>query len=365
MSDSSIDLSEKNDTLTLPPLSRMLMSNEVTIEQIASSEEKAGNGRWTVAKDVRSLLMTTFTFIHAIIFSYGFWFSYTKVVSTLALSAFGAMANAAALVLYFDLAVLIFPVCRTLTSILRRTPLGTIIHHDTSVFFHKMIGWYLVFFASVHTVGHWVNFALLAAENGRGLKSFLESNFGNTPGWSGYVLLVSLGLIAVTSLKGSRLANFERFYYTHHLFVVFFVVSSVHGICWAIREDNASNRASTCSVGYGSIWQWWMYGGFGYLLVERIKREIVGRYKTYISKVIRHPCDVVEIQIKKEKTRIKIGQVRGSCSLPLLTLIWSSTSISAAPKSHFGNTALSCSRALPRRIFCLFTSIALATSPVQ
>ena len=341
------------------------MSNEVTIKQIASSEVKAGKGRWTVTKDVRSLLMATFTLIHAIIFSYGFWFSYTKVTSILALSAFGAMAKAAALVIYFDLAVLIYPVCRTLTSILRRTPLGKIIHHDTSVFFHKMIGWYLVFFASVHTIGHWVTFALLAAENGRGLKGFLESSFGNTPGWSGYVLLVSLGLIAITSLQKVRLANFERFYYTHHLFVVFFVVSSVHGICCAIREDKGSNPASTCSVGYGSIWQWWMYGGFGYLLVERIKREIVGRYKTYISKVIRHPGDVVEIQIKKEKTRIKIGQVRNSLLLPLLALIWSSTSSSAAPKSHFGKTALSCSRALPRRIFCLFISIALATSPLQ
>ena len=341
------------------------MSNEVTIEQITNSGQRPGHGRWTVAPDVGSLLMATFTLIHAIIFSYGFWSSYTKMTSTLALSAFGAMANAAALVIYFDLAVLIYPVCRTLTSILRRTFHGTIIHHNTSVFFHKMIGWYLVFFASVHTIGHWVNFALLAAENGRGLRGFLASNFGTIPGWSGYVLLVSLGLIAVTSLKRFRLANFERFYYTHHLFVVVFVVSSVHGICCASREDNGSNRASTCSVGYGSIWQWWMYGGFGYLLVDRIKREIVGRYKTYISKVIRHPCDVVEIQMKKEKTRIKIGQVCIALFLPLLTLIWSSTSISAAPKSHFGNTALSYSRALPRRIFCLFISIALATSPVQ
>ena len=365
MSDSSIDLSEKSDTLTLSPLSKMLMSNEVTIEQIASSEEKAGKGRWTVANDIRSLLIATFTLIHAIIFSYGFWFSYTKVTSTLALSAFGAMAKATALVIYFDLALLIYPVCRTLTSILRRTPLGIIIHHDTSVFFHTMIGWYLVFFGSVHAISHWVNFALLAAENGRGLKGFLESNFGTTPGWSGYVLLVSLGLIAVTSLKRFRLANFERFYCTHHLFVIFFVVLSVHGICCASREDNASTHASTCSVGYGSIWQWWMYGGIGYLLVERIKRETVGRYKTYISKVIRHPCDMVEIQIKKEKTRIKIGQVRNSLFLPLLTLNWSSTSISAAPKFHFGNTARSYSRALPRRIFCLFISIALATSPVQ
>jgi hypothetical protein len=38
-------------------------------------------------------------------------------------------------------------------------------------------------------------------------------------------------------------------------------------------------------------------------------REVRGRHKTYISKVIQHPSNVVEIQIKKENTKSRAGQV--------------------------------------------------------
>lgn len=334
MSESSINLSEKSETSTLPPLSRMLICNDVAIEQTAISEENSGIAHWMVATGIRYLLLATFALLHGMVFFYGFWNSYTKGHFTFARSTSGIalpVANAAALVLYFDLAVLIFPVCQTLTSILKRTFLGASIHYDTSIFFHKMVGWYLVFFASVHTVGHFINFALLAAKNDMGFRGFLALNFGTIPGWSGYLMFITLGLIAVTSLKRFRLANFERFYYTHHLFLIFFVVSSVHGICCMFKEDKGSTRK--CSVRYGSIWQWWMYAGFGYLLAERMKKEVVGRYKTYISKVIRHPCDVVEIQVKKEKTRMKIGQVCDQCPLPVLVLTFSSVHISLLPRS--------------------------------
>ena len=300
----------------MPPLSRMLMSSDVAVGQTVTSEKRAGVSHWMAATGIPHLLLAIFALLHGIIFSYGFWSSYSKGHLIFAGSTFVAtlpMANAAALVLYFDLAVLIFPVCQTLTSILKRTPLSASIHHDTSIFFHKMVGWYLVFFAVVHTIGHWINFALLAAKNGEGFKGFLALNFGTIPGWSGYLMLITLGAIAVTSFGRLRLANFERFYYTHHLSIVFFVVSSVHGICCMVKEDNGPNHARRCSVRYGPIWQWLMYGGFGYLLLERIKKEVIGRYKTSISKVIRHPCNVVEIQVRKEKTRTKIGQVCDQC----------------------------------------------------
>lgn len=62
----------------------------------------------------------------------------------------------------------------------------------------------------------------------------------------------------------------------------------------------------TC-FGNGSFYQWWMVGGFTYL-AERIMREIRGTHKTYITKVIQHPSNVVEIQIKKEHTKTRAGQ---------------------------------------------------------
>lgn len=335
MSESSSDLYEKEETSSLPALSRMLISNDGAPGPIATSE-KAGVGLWMVDTGIRYLLQAILVFLHVMIFSYSFWGSYTKEHLTLAKSTFGMtlpIANAAASVLYFDLAILTFPVCQTLTSILKRTPLSAAVHYDTSILFHRTVGWYLVFFASVHTISHWINFASLAVKNDLGFKGFLALNFGTIPGWSGYVMLIILGLIAVTSLKSFRLANFERFYYVHHLFVIFFVVSTVHSICCMVKEDKGPNGASKCGVSYGSIWQWLMYGGFGYLLVERIKKEALASYKTYISKVIRHPRNVVEIQVKKEKTRMKIGQVCHPCSLPILVLTFNVVHSSLLPRS--------------------------------
>ena len=313
MSNLSKDFFEKEETSSLPPLSRMLMSNDVAVGHLATSEERrAGVAYWMVAKGIEYILGATLALLHGMIFFYSFWTSYTKGHLTLAGSTFGVilpMANAAALVLYFDLAVLTLPVCQTMTSILKKSPLGRSTHYDTNMLFHKMVGWYIVFFALVHTIGHLINFAFLTVKDDVGFKGFLVLNLGSIPGWTGYVMLVILGLIAATSLKRFRLANFERFYYSHHLFVIFFIVLSVHGICCMVKKDKDQNHAGMCGVRYSSIWQWLICGGLGYLLGERIRKEFAGRYKTHISKVIRHPGDVVEIQVKKEKTRMRIGQV--------------------------------------------------------
>lgn len=65
--------------------------------------------------------------------------------------------------------------------------------------------------------------------------------------------------------------------------------------------------APFCS-GEGVFYEYFIYGGLIYL-AERVAREVRGRHETVISKVIQHPSNVVEIQIKKEKTKTKAGQV--------------------------------------------------------
>jgi NADPH oxidase 2 len=166
------------------------------------------------------------------------------------------------------------------------------------------VAYSIVFFTWLHTFAHWNNFAQLAIKNKLGFKGWLLANFKTGPGWSGYVMLFALMAMFFTSLEKARRANFERFWYTHHLFTIFFVFWSVHGAFCMIKPDTAP----FCS-GIGVFWQFWMYGGFLYLL-ERVLREVRGRHATFISKVVQHPSNVVEIQIKKEKTKTRAGQVR-------------------------------------------------------
>lgn len=66
-----------------------------------------------------------FAAIHGMVFAFGFMNYQIKDNLNLARSTFGltyATARAAALVLHFDVALILFPVCRTLISLAHRRP---------------------------------------------------------------------------------------------------------------------------------------------------------------------------------------------------------------------------------------------------
>ena len=303
--------SEKSERARWPPLSRMLAAGEISVKPPRALTRYEKIERWMVNEGSRRLYVATFAAVHATVFAFGFLNYHLKDNLITARATFGitySIAKAAALVLHLDIAILIFPVCRTLISLARQTPLNGVIQFDKNIAFHKMVAWSIVFFTWVHTIAHWNNFAQLSAKSNQGFKGFILLNFATGPGWSGYIMLTALMLIVATSIEKSRRANFELFWSTHHLFIVFFLFWSVHGAFCMIKTDVAPSY-----FGKGLFWQFWMYGGLIYL-IERIMREVRGRHRTFISKVIQHPSNVVELQIKKDCTKTRAGQVRFGCS---------------------------------------------------
>ncbi|KAL5116836.1 hypothetical protein ACEQ8H_005317 [Pleosporales sp. CAS-2024a] len=288
-----------------PPLTRMLMSGEMSDERARPLTRKEKFDVWMVNEGYRRFFVFLFMILHIFVFTFGMMHYSLKDTFIGARNQFGftySVARSAALTLHVDVAFILFPVCRNLISIARRTPLNDVIPFDKNITFHKLVAWAMVFFSWLHTVAHWNNLARFAAGNQLGFMGFILANLATGPGWSGYVMLISLTAIAVTAAEKARRANFERFWYTHHLFIVFFVFWSIHGAFCMIKPD----FAPFCD-GIGVFWEYWMYGGFAYL-AERIAREVRGRHKTYISKVIQHPSNVCEIQIKKEHATTRAGQ---------------------------------------------------------
>lgn len=217
------------------------------------------------------------------------------------------LARSAALVLNLDVGIIIFPVCRTLISLLRQTPLNGVIQFDKNIAFHVTTAWSIVFFTAVHVVAHWHNYYMIASENGLGFYGWLLGNLVTGPGWTGYVMLGALIPMVWTSVQKMRRANYERFWYMHHMFIVFFIFWAMHGEFCMIQPDSAPFCRNFGPDAIAVFWQYWMYSGYIYL-AERIAREVRGRHKTVISKVIQHPSNVVEIQIKKEHTKTRAGQ---------------------------------------------------------
>ncbi|KAG8985470.1 hypothetical protein FRB90_004688, partial [Tulasnella sp. 427] len=261
---------------------------------------------WMVNDGARQLFMGVWVFLHLIVFAFGFMNYYLKDNLTIARATFGLgypIARTAAVVLHVDVALILFPVCRNFISLLRRTSLNNFIPFDKNIEFHKLTGWSITFFSAVHIIAHMFNFARLAIATGKNTKEriilFLEANFLTGPGATGWVMTVVLGVMVWFAIEKRRRANFEWFWYTHHLFIIFFICWQLHGMFCMIKPDPGSPQCFWSTIGV--FWKYWLAGGLIWIY-ERILREVRSRHRTYISKVIQHPSKVMEIQIKKEKT---------------------------------------------------------------
>lgn len=296
------------------PLTRMLLSGEMTQERQQELTTRENFDRWMINEGYRRFFVFIFMLAHALVFAFASVHYAVKDSLQGVRDVFGftyVIARSSVVVLHVDVGIILFPVCRTLISLLRQTPLNGIIQFDKNVTFHMTTAWSIVFFSWVHMIAHWNNFAQVAAKNRLGFYGWLLANFASGPEWTGYMMLIALMGIVLTSVEKPRRANYERFWYTYHMFILFFW--SLHGAFCMIQPDVAPFCASIGASAIGVFWQYWMYGGFVYL-AERVAREVRGRHKTYISKVIQHPSQVCEIQIKKENTKTRAGQYIFCCS---------------------------------------------------
>ncbi|KAF3912861.1 hypothetical protein AA313_de0204806 [Arthrobotrys entomopaga] len=314
-----------------PALSKVMGSHMVHSSEKQYSLKQRFD-RWMVNEGHRRIFVFTFILLHLMVFAFAFVNFMVKDNLNNARATFGItypIARAAALVLHVDVALVLLPVCRSCISLLRRTPLNTIIPFDKNITFHMVTAWSIVFFSCLHTLSHWNNFAQLASKTNLGFKGFILANFVTGPGWTGYIMLISLIAMAWTGVEKYRRSNFERFWYTHHLFLIFFFFWSFHGAFCMIKND----RDPQC-VGIGVFWKYWLVGGILYLF-ERLAREIRGKHKTYISKVIEHPSNVVEIQIKKDHTVTRAGQYIFLCCPEVSIWQYHPFTLTSAPEEDY------------------------------
>ncbi|KAF8724443.1 NADPH oxidase, partial [Rhizoctonia solani] len=266
---------------------------------------------WMVNDGGRQLFFGVVIILHLLVFGLGFVHYDLKDNSVGARALFGItfpIARTAALVLHVDAALILLPVCRNFISLLRISPLGDIIPFDKNITFHKATAWSIVFFTVIHILAHMVNFTRLGLTQtkqiGPLLVLFLQANFATGPGITGWIMTAALGIMVWFAMEKRRRAHFERFWYSHHLFIVFFINWQLHGMFCMIKPD----RPPYCSFNtIGVFWRYWLVGGVIFIY-ERILREVRSRHRTYISKVIQHPSKVMEVQIKKEKTTTRAGQ---------------------------------------------------------
>ncbi|WZZ83786.1 hypothetical protein YC2023_104358 [Brassica napus] len=164
-----------------------------------------------------------------------------------------SVAKGSAETLKFNMALILLPVCRnTITWLRTNSKLGSVVPFDDNINFHKVIAFGIAIGVGLHAISH------LACDFPRLLHAkYVEYEpvkkfFGDerpdnywwfvkgTDGWTG-VTMVVLMVIAYalaqswfrrnrTSLPKTlkRLTGFNAFWYSHHLFVIVYVLLIVH-----------------------------------------------------------------------------------------------------------------------------------------
>ncbi|XP_054642771.1 cytochrome b-245 heavy chain isoform X1 [Dunckerocampus dactyliophorus] len=328
--------------------------------------------------------INAFLFVHFYMaFLVDKWF-YTRVLLGHALS----WARAPAACLNFNCMLILLPVCRNLLSFLRgsiqfcsRTAARQL---DRNITFHKLVAYMIAFHTAVHIIAHLFNFEYFMDAQLNRNSSFLPfvlSKIGNgdnvsflnpirsnetnptivmcttIAGVTGVVITLALILIITSSMEVIRRSYFEVFWYTHHLFVLFFIGLVFHGfgrivrgqtadslntndprVC-ADRFDDWGRNGSGCAVpefaGNPPMTWKWIVGPMILYVCERLIRIYRSHQKVVITKVVMHPSKTLELQMKKKGFRMEVGQYVFIQCPSVSRLEWHPFTMTSAPEEDY------------------------------
>eukprot|EP00128_Syssomonas_multiformis_P015060 Colp12_sorted_trinity150504_noHs@17901 len=127
------------------------------------------------------------------------------------------------------------------------------------------------------------------------------------------------------------------FWYTHHLFLVFFVSLWVHGTEGFVQKrdyDDGPDGPFTYEGAEPMFWKWTV-GPVGVYLLERVLRFYRANTHTIISKVVEHPSKVIELQMKRKGFKAMAGQYIFVNIPEISQFEWHPFTLTSAPEEDF------------------------------
>ncbi|XP_051514358.1 cytochrome b-245 heavy chain-like [Myxocyprinus asiaticus] len=347
-------------------------------------------GNWIISHGLSAFIVVVWMGINIFLFVYfylfydlGPQFEYTRELLGAALP----WARAPAAVLNFNCMLILLPVCRNLLSLLRgsfvccgRTMRKQL---DKNLTFHKLVAYMIALMTAVHTVAHLLNVEWYSNSlEGRygplaGILSMLDDStelnttylnpirsnsttptifvFTTIAGLTGVIITLALILIITSSMEVIRRSYFEVFWYTHHLFIVFFAGLVFHGAGRIVRsqqvtdpphnnslcEDQPENwgKIPECPIpqfagGFPQTWMW-VIGPMIIYLCERLLRLL--RYMQPVSyrKIVIRPSKVLELQLVKPGFKMEVGQYIFLNCPAISQLEWHPFTMTSAPEEDF------------------------------
>ncbi|KAM7259371.1 hypothetical protein ACFE04_015112 [Oxalis oulophora] len=259
-------------------------------------------------------------------------------------------AKGSAETLKFNMALILFPVCRNTITWLRSTKLSYVVPFDDNINFHKTISAAIVIAVILHVGNHLAcDFPRLVHSPQDVYDQYMLRYFGlrkpsywdivkGVEGVTG-ILMVILMVIAFTLATRwfrrnlvrlpkpfDRLTGFNAFWYSHHLLVFVYILLIVHGQCLYIVDQWYKKTT-------------WMYIAVPVLLYagERTLRFFrSGLYTVKLLKVAIYPGNVLTLQMSKPpQFRYKSGQYMFVQCPAVSPFEWHPFSITSAPGDDY------------------------------
>ncbi|KAI5601368.1 hypothetical protein POPTR_001G098300v4 [Populus trichocarpa] len=259
-------------------------------------------------------------------------------------------AKGAAETLKFNMALILLPVCRNTITWLRSTRLGPLVPFDDNINFHKTIAAAIVIGVILHAGNHLVcDFPRLINSSDEQYRAYLSDDFGGnkpsyaklargTEGVTGILMVISMAIAFTLATRWfrrslikfpkpfDRLTGYNAFWYSHHLFVIVYILLTIHGVF--LYMVHKWYKKTT-----------WMYLSVPVLLYagERALRFFrSGFYTVRLLKVAIYPGNVLTLQMSKPpQFRYKSGQYM-FVQCPAVSLFeWHPFSITSAPGDDY------------------------------
>ncbi|XP_050391270.1 cytochrome b-245 heavy chain [Patella vulgata] len=288
------------------------------------------------------------------------------------------VARASAACLNFNCLLVLLPVCRNFVGFIK----GACVRchrvrrqFDRQITYHKYTAYMICLQTAIHISAHCFDFERMITAYDNPDKSIQAvSNLPTTPngtwvnpvrnpstdatreavstvsGVSGIIITLCLILILSSSAETIRQWYFELFWYMHHLFIIFFIGLGIHGIQQIIHKQTniSSHNPENC---YKKFDQWdsikecpipqfsgsppqswiWILIPVIIFIIERIVRFVRSFQKVVITKVVKHPSNVYELQMQKKGFYAEPGQYVFLHCPSISQLEWHPFTLTSAP----------------------------------
>ncbi|XP_020106739.1 respiratory burst oxidase homolog protein C-like [Ananas comosus] len=260
-------------------------------------------------------------------------------------------AKGAAETLKFNMALILLPVCRnTITWIRNKTKLGYAVPFDDNLNFHKVIAVGIAVGIGLHAITHLTcDFPRLLHASDQAyvpMRPFFGDTRPNnywwfvkgTEGWTGIVMVVLMTIAFTLATpwfrRGrlnlpkplNRLTGFNAFWYSHHLFVIVYILLIIHGTFLYLTHE--WYKKST-----------WMYLAIPMILYacERLTRALRSSVRPVkILKVAVYPGNVLALHMSKPQGfRYRSGQYMFVNCAAVSPFQWYSYVVITAPQDDY------------------------------